>query len=459
MVDNNYSQIVDVIKPNLFKGIFPYEKFPVSKFDNVTLPYDLPEDIWITDTTFRDGQQSMESFTVEQIEKIFKMLNKLDNGNGLIRQSEFFMYSKRDREALEKCQALGYKFPEITGWARPKIEDMKLAKSCGVKETGILMSCSDYHIFQKLNKSRSQVFSLYLSAIEKALEYGIKPRCHLEDVTRADVFGFVVPLVNAINEMGKAAGVDIKFRICDTLGVGKPFNGHKLPRSVPGLVYYIKNLTGLKSEQLEWHGHNDYYYCTANSTAAWMYGASSVSTTLLGIGERTGNCPMESMLVEYHQLKEPKNKINFTMLNEVAAFFDEEFGFKVHTKMPFLGAESNSTRAGIHADGIMKNADIYNSFDSKDIFNRNIKIVVNQYSGVAGISGWINLYYNLAKDMRISKRDSRISLIKNLIDTEFDAGRTTAISDKEMVKFTEQIFGNAFNESENDMNDDKKEVL
>ena len=401
----------------------------------------------------------MESFTVEQIEKIFKMLNKLDNGNGLIRQSEFFMYSKRDREALEKCQALGLKFPEITGWARPKIEDMKLAKSCGVKETGILMSCSDYHIFQKLNKSRSQVFSLYLSAIEKALEYGIKPRCHLEDVTRADVFGFVVPLVNAINEMGKAAGVDIKFRICDTLGVGKPFNGHKLPRSVPGLVYYIKNLTGLKSEQLEWHGHNDYYYCTANSTAAWMYGASSVSTTLLGIGERTGNCPMESMLVEYHQLKEPKNKINFTMLNEVAAFFDEEFGFKVHTKMPFLGAESNSTRAGIHADGIMKNADIYNSFNSKDIFNRNIKIVVNQYSGVAGISGWINLYYDLAKDMRISKRDSRISLIKNLIDTEFDAGRTTAISDKEMVKFTEQIFGNAFNESENDMNDDKKEVL
>ncbi|SHJ53949.1 Isopropylmalate/homocitrate/citramalate synthases [Dethiosulfatibacter aminovorans DSM 17477] len=457
MVDNNYSQILDVIKPNLFKGIFPYEKFPVSKFDNVTLPYDLPDDIWITDTTFRDGQQSMESFTVEQIEKIFKMLNILDNGNGLIRQSEFFMYSKRDREALEKCQALGFEFPEITGWARPKIEDMKLAKACGVKETGILMSCSDYHIFQKLNKSRSQVFSLYLSAIEKALEYGIKPRCHLEDITRADVFGFVVPLVTAINDMGKAAGVDIKFRICDTLGVGKPFNGHKLPRSVPGLVYYIKNLAGLKSEQLEWHGHNDYYYCTANSTAAWMYGASSVSTTLLGIGERTGNCPMESMLVEYHQLKEPKNKINFAMLNEIVAFFDEEFGFKVHTKMPFLGAESNSTRAGIHADGIMKNADIYNSFNSKDIFNRNIKIVVNQYSGVAGISGWINLYYDLARDVRISKKDSRISLIKNLIDAEYDSGRTTAISDKEMVRFTEQIFGNTLGNT--GVNDDKKGVL
>jgi isopropylmalate/homocitrate/citramalate synthase len=107
----------------------------------------------------------------------------------------------------------------------------------------------------------------------------------------------------------------------------------------------------------------------------------------------------------------------------------------------------------------MKNADIYNSFNSKDIFNRNIKIVVNQYSGVAGISGWINLYYDFAKDMRISKRDARVSLIKNLIDAEFDAGRTTAICDKEMVKFTEQIFGNDLSEFDNDIKGNKNGIL
>ncbi|MDP3386546.1 MAG: 2-isopropylmalate synthase, partial [Eubacteriales bacterium] len=90
-MENNYSKVLDVIKPNYYNEIFPYSNFPVSQFDNITLPYDLPEDIWITDTTFRDGQQSMEAFSVEQIEKIFKMLHVLDNDNGLIRQTEFFM--------------------------------------------------------------------------------------------------------------------------------------------------------------------------------------------------------------------------------------------------------------------------------------------------------------------------------------------------------------------------------
>ncbi len=457
--NNNYSKILDVIKPNLYKEVFPYDAFPKSHFDHVNLPYDLPNDIWITDTTFRDGQQSMESFTVEQIAKLFEMLHILDNNNGLIRQTEFFMYSDRDRKALEKCQNMGFTFPEITGWARPKLEDMKLAKDCGVKETGILMSSSDYHIFQKLNKNRSQAFSLYLSAVEKALEYGIKPRCHLEDATRADMFGFVIPLVKAINAMGQEAGINIKFRICDTLGVGKPFNGQKLPRSVPALVYYLKEAAGLSSEQLEWHGHNDYYYCTANSTAAWMHGASSISTTLLGIGERTGNCPLESMLVEYHQLKQPKNKINFEILNDIVTFFDKELNYQIHSKMPFLGEEFNSTRAGIHADGIMKNEDIYNSFDSKKIFNKNIKIVVNQYSGVAGIAGWINLYYDLPESNRISKKDKRVVLVKDLVEKVYNDGRTLALKDCEMVEMVESIFGDIFNEDNHEERESSKEEM
>ncbi|MBN2285518.1 MAG: 2-isopropylmalate synthase [Tissierellales bacterium] len=443
-MDNNYSKVLDVLKPNLFKDVFPYHEFPISQFDNVTLPYDLPKQIWITDTTFRDGQQSMESFTVEQIVEIFKMLHVLDNGNGLIRQSEFFMYSNRDREALEKCQSLGYSFPEITGWIRPNIEDIKLAKECGINETGMLMSCSDYHIFHKLNKTRSQVYNLYLSAIEKSLEYGIIPRCHLEDITRADIFGFVIPLVKAINDLGKKANIKIKFRLCDTLGVGKPFNGHKLPRSVPGLIYYIKNIAMLDSCQLEWHGHNDYHYCTANSTAAWMYGASSVSTTLLGIGERTGNCHLESMLVEYHQLKKPENKINFHQLNEIVAFFKNEFGYEIHSKTPFVGKEFNSTRAGIHADGLMKNEDVYNSFDSREIFNKKIRIEINEYSGTAGISGWINLSFNLKDDEKILKKDKRVIAIKDLIDEAYHSGRTFSYSDDEMMTLVLKVFGDSF---------------
>lgn len=425
-------KIVEVMKPNLYKDIFPYDKFPKSNFNNITFHYDIPEEIWITDTTFRDGQQSMESFTVDQIEKIFRFLNDFDNNNGIIKQTEFFLYSKRDRNAVEKCKSLGFKFPEITSWMRPVLEDLKIVRDFEIKESGMLMSCSDYHIFGKLNRTRGQVFKMYMDAIQKALEYGIKPRCHLEDTTRADLFGFVIPLINSINELGKEAGIDIKFRICDTLGVAKPFNGQELPRSVPALFYHIKNYCNLKSSQLEWHGHNDYYYAVANSTTAWLHGASSVNTTLLGIGERTGNCPLEAMVIEYCQIKEVENEIRFELLNDISEFFNKEFGYEIHPKMPFIGKEFNSTRAGIHADGILKNEDIYNSVNTRKVFNRPIKIVVNQYSGLAGIAAWINTEFNLNRIDKISKKDKKVALIKKWIDEQYADNRTTAISDREM---------------------------
>ena len=115
---------VEVAEPRLYKDAFPYDDFPKNAFVEGTYPYDIPEDIWVTDTTFRDGQQSMESFTPKQIEDIFTYMHLLDNGNGIIRQSEFFIYSDRDREAIERCQDLDYQFPQITTWIRPLPNDI-----------------------------------------------------------------------------------------------------------------------------------------------------------------------------------------------------------------------------------------------------------------------------------------------------------------------------------------------
>ena len=129
---------------------------------------------------------------------IYKLLSRLGGPKGLIRQSEFFVYTKKDREAVEKCMSLGYKFPEITTWIRAKKEDFDLVNDIGIKETGILVSCSDYHIFKKLNMTRREAFNHYLKVVNQAFEAGISPRCHLEDLTRADFYGFVVPFVNAL---------------------------------------------------------------------------------------------------------------------------------------------------------------------------------------------------------------------------------------------------------------------
>ena len=280
-------------QPELFKEIFPYSEIPKVVFGDEQIPMFIPEDIWITDTTFRDGQQAMDTYTDKQIIKIFDYLHKLDNNSGIIRQTEFFLYTEKDRRAVEKCLERGYKFPEVTSWIRANKEDFKLVKDMGLKETGILMSCSDYHIFKKLNKTRQQAMDLYISLVEEALENGITPRCHFEDITRADFFGFVVPLAQKLMELSKKSGIKIKIRACDTLGLGLPYSRTELPRSVQNIIHGLRIYAGVPPEWIEWHGHNDFYNVVPNATTAWIHGCAAINTSLFGIGERTGNCPLE----------------------------------------------------------------------------------------------------------------------------------------------------------------------
>lgn len=420
----------------LYKNIFPYTEVPRTKFDNVIVPMDLQDEIWVTDTTFRDGQQSMASFDVEQISKIFDYLHMMDNGSGIIRQSEFFLYTEKDRKAVEVCQEKGYEFPEITAWIRAKAEDIKLVKDMEIKETGMLMSCSDYHIYDKLNMNREQALKYYIEMASKAIEYGIKPRCHLEDITRADFFGFVVPLAKELMKLSEQSGMDVKIRACDTLGLGVPYNGVEIPRSVPSLIHGLKNYGGVPSRLMEWHGHNDFYNVVTNSATAWLYGCSGVNGTVFGIGERTGNCPIEAMMVEYGQLKGDMKNLDLTHITELADYFKESLGYEVHEKTPFVGSDFNVTKAGIHADGLLKNEEIYNAFDTRKILGRPPLVAVNQYSGMAGIAAWINGFFNLEDGEKFGKKDERLLPIKAWVDEQYENGRTTVIRNDELKKVT-----------------------
>ena len=180
-------------EPNLYRGIFDYDEIPKVVFNDRKVPMQPAEEWWITDTTFRDGQQSTAPLTVKQIVDIFKLESKLGGPKGKIRASEFFLYSEKDRAAVRACRELGLEFPEITSWIRANENDFKLVKEMGIKETGILVSCSDYHIYKKMNLDRKQAMEKYLAIVKAALDNGIVPRCHFEDITRADFYGFVVP--------------------------------------------------------------------------------------------------------------------------------------------------------------------------------------------------------------------------------------------------------------------------
>lgn len=433
-LEEHFYQLNDVAEPNVFRNLFPYDEVPKIAFNDRIVPHNMPEEIWITDTTFRDGQQSRAPYTAEQIVKIYDYLHRLGGPNGKIRQSEFFLYSKKDRDAVYKCLERGYRFPEVTSWIRANKKDFQLVKDIGLRETGILVSCSDYHIFYKMRMTRREAMNQYLSVIRECLETGISPRCHLEDITRSDIYGFVIPFCLELMKLMEEYQIPIRIRACDTMGYGVNFAGAVIPRSVQGIIYGLTTHAGVPSELIEWHGHNDFYKAVTNSTTAWLYGASGVNCSLFGIGERTGNTPLEAMVFEYAQLRGSLDCMDTTVITELAEYFEKELGYVMPDRTPFCGKNFNVTRAGIHADGLLKNEEIYNIFDTEKFLNRPVLVSVSNTSGLAGIAHWMNTYYHLEGERAVDKNSELVHLVKEKVDKQYDDGRVTVMTDAELTE-------------------------
>jgi isopropylmalate/homocitrate/citramalate synthase len=453
LLDHEHSSIwqhrlQEVEEPNLMRQIFPYTEVARIDFDYKFVIPAPPEEMIITDTTFRDGQQARPPYSVRQIVEIFDMLHKLSGPKGIIRQSEFFLYSAKDREAVERCRERGYLYPEITGWIRAVAADLKLVKEMGLKETGILTSVSDYHIFLKLKWNRRKALDDYLGIVKAALDLGIAPRCHFEDVTRADIYGFCVPLGLELMKLRQESGIDIKVRLCDTMGYGVPYPGAALPRSVPKLVRAMIEDGGVPGRLLEWHGHNDFHKVFVNGITAWLYGCAAVNGTLLGFGERTGNAPIEALIMEYISLRGSMDGIDTTVITDIAHYFEKELHYHIPPNYPFVGQNFNATSAGIHADGLLKNEEIYNAFDTNRILKRPVTITMTDKSGKAGIVHWVNARVSLEGDKQVDKGHPGVSKIHKRIMEMYEAGRCTSISNEEMEslarKYLPELFVSEF---------------
>ena len=440
---NNF-KLEDVTEPNLFREIFPYTEVCKTTFDNTYLPISPAKKFYISDTTFRDGQQARPPYSVKQIVDLFKLIHRLGGSKGLIKHSEFFLYSDKDKRAVEEVSSLGYKWPEVTGWIRANKNDLQLVKELGLKETGILTSCSDYHIFLKLNKNRKQAMDDYLAIVKEALSAGLRIRCHFEDITRADIFGFVVPFAQELTRLREESKTDIKLRLCDTLGYGVPYPGAALPRSVPKLVRTIIDYADVPEELMEWHGHNDFHKGLINATTAWLYGCSTANGTLVGYGERTGNTPIEALIIEYLSLTGDYEGIDTTVITEIANYYEDIIGARIPSNYPLVGKNFNATRAGIHADGMIKNPEIYNIFDTEKIFKRPPGIIINDKSGTAGIAQWVITHFRLIGNRRVSKHDPGVARIYEWVQNQYNKGRVTSISNEEMEKIVRNFMPHLF---------------
>jgi isopropylmalate/homocitrate/citramalate synthase len=363
----------------------------------------------------------------------------------VIRQTEFFLYTKKDREAIESCMNLGLNFPEITGWIRAIIGDFRLVKEMGLKESGMLTSSSDYHIFYKQKQTRREAMDQYLKVVEAALEAGVRPRCHLEDVTRADIKGFVIPFVQRLERLteNQPEQLKVKIRLCDTMGFGISYPNAAEPRSIPKLIWRMKEECGITEDRLEWHGHNDFHKVHINGTTAWIYGANALNTTLFGFGERTGNPPLESALIEYISLKGDLSGIDLSVVTELAEYFQKEIGAEIAPNYPFAGKNFNTTRAGIHAGGLRRHEEIYNIFDTTKLLGRSPKVAITDKSGTDGVAIWVNNFLGLKGEERLSLM--KVAKVQRWVMDQYEKeGRLTAISDKELEEQVKIHFPNLY---------------
>ncbi len=448
----NSHPLVDATEPNLLEDTFDYDLPPLIKFNGPIVEYidgkpiefdpqaAVKRDFFITDTTFRDGQQARPPYTLEQMVRIYDLMAKLGGPNGVIRQTEFFLYTKNDRDTLDKCRELGHKFPECTGWIRAVKGDFRLVKEAELKESGMLTSCSDYHIFQKLKfKSRQECMDSYCEVVDAAFEAGVRPRCHFEDITRADIGGFVLPFAERLMRMREAGPEHLKakIRLCDTMGFGISYPGAELPRSIPKLIYKLNQEVGVPSDRLEWHGHNDFHKVHVNGSSAWLYGCDACNATLFGYGERTGNPPLESAIMEYIALKGDLCGIQTEVITELAEYM-QSIGFPIPENFPFVGRYFNTTRAGIHAGGLRQDERIYNIFDTAKLLNRPPRVALTDKTGTDGVALWVNDFFGLTGDDRISK--IKVHKVARWVTDQYEKeGRMTAISDQELEQKVEEL--------------------
>ncbi|MDR0622418.1 MAG: histone-lysine N-methyltransferase [Deltaproteobacteria bacterium] len=437
-------KLVEKGKPELFRDLFPYVDIPRLNFDGHNPALAPAADPVITDTTFRDGQQARPPYSVEQIVTLFKFLARLSGPSGVIRKSEFFLFNQKDRQAVEACRDLGLPFPLITSWIRAVSEDLLIVKEMGLTETGILTSISDYHIYLKLGLNRRRAADKYLALVSEALSYGIAPRCHFEDVTRADVYGMCIPLAQKLKHLSEQAKIPIVIRLCDTLGLGVTYPGAALPRSIPRLVRAFIEEAGFDGQDLEWHGHNDFHKGFVNATTAWLYGLGAINGSLLGFGERTGNTPIEGLLIEHAALWGSTPGVDYAAITELAKYFETELNVRIPPNYPLVGRDFNSTSAGIHADGLLKNEEIYNIFDTRKILNRPPSISINDKSGSAGLVHWLNQRLSLTGGEELDKRNPAVVKMNRAIQKEYENGRITNMSARELERLARHFLPQKF---------------
>jgi homocitrate synthase NifV len=322
----------------------------------------------LCDTTLRDGEQAAGvSFTRAEKLEIAKLLSECG-----VEQAEVGIpaMGKREQEDIAAIVELGLPMKLMT-WNRSALGDIDKARSTGVNWSHVSIPVSEIQLQGKLGLTPLEGLNKLLHAAEYALGLGMTVSVGMEDSSRADM-GFLVQLVNALYKEGIR-----RFRYADTVSAHHPGQMAERVQTLLGAVPV--------DVELEVHCHNDFGLAVANTLSGIAAGAVWASTTVAGIGERTGNAAMEEVAMAWRHLYAGECGVRLDLLKGLADKVIAASGRNVGDAKPIVGQLAFTHESGIHVDGLMKEKATYQTFDPSEV-GRAHRFVLGKHSGSGGVA-------------------------------------------------------------------------
>ncbi|VVB66558.1 2-isopropylmalate synthase [Candidatus Gugararchaeum adminiculabundum] len=391
-------------------------KVAVSEYNElVNKGLKLPKRVRILDTTLRDGEQTPGvSFKKEEKIEIAEAVDGL--GVDFI-EAGFPINSQPEFDVVKEIAGMGLK-AKVVALARVLDQDLDSAMKteCGMVHT--FVSTSDIHLQYQMNKTRSEVKALAVSAVRKVKQAGFICLFSAMDATRTPM-NYLSEVLKAV----EAEGVDY-INVPDTVGVMHP----------SAMRHFITEVKKQVKTPIDVHNHNDYGLAVANSLAAVEAGADGVQVTVNGMGERSGNASVEQVVMALHTLYGIKTNVKTEKLTAVSKLVAKYSEAPLAPFFPIVGDNAFAHESGIHAHAVMRSSDTFEPFPAEMVGQKS-RIVIGKHSGKAAIEATL-------KTLGYEKVDQKLLVdITNKIKELAESKKR--VYDEDVVAVAEDILGYA----------------